>query len=203
MSQFPETTPAVLSVSASPFQQEVCQPCLLLLVVCQLGSLMVPKSPIQPCHRCQLQWLCFTSHHHPSPCQPLSPRPSDWEWRGGNRWWSGSRDTLEKISFHPATASFWQDGSLRLFLYSSTLLLLFFWAPNWELGKYPNNPQTIWSLALWNHLLRGPRILKSRAQLQKSSLDGLILTFMQTLPASREFVWLWQGTGLKDICLSS
>lgn len=122
MSQFPETTPAVLSVSASPFQQEVCQPCLLLLVVCQLGSLMVPRSPIQPCHRCQLQWLCFTSHHHPSPCQPLSPRPSDWEWRGGNRWWSGSRDTLEKISFHPATASFWQDGSLRLFLLTTLLL---------------------------------------------------------------------------------
>lgn len=122
MSQFPETTPAVLSVSASPFQQEVCQPCLLLLVVCQLGSLMVPRSPIQPCHRCQLQWLCFTLHHHPSPCQPLSPRPSDWEWRGGNRWWSGSRDTLEKISFHPATASFWQDGSLRLFLLTTLLL---------------------------------------------------------------------------------
>lgn len=125
MSQFPETTPAVLSVSASPFQQEVCQPCLLLLVVCQLGSLMVPRSPIQPCHRCQLQWLCFTSHHHPSPCQPLSPRPSDWEWRGGNRWWSGSMVVTtytREDFFSPSHSLFLTGWYLRLFLLTTLLL---------------------------------------------------------------------------------
>lgn len=125
MSQFSETTPAVLSVSASPFQQEVCQPCLLLLVVCQLGSLMIPRSPIQPCHRCQLQWLCFTSHHHPSPCQPLSPRPSDREWRGGNRWWSGSmvvtRYTREDF-FSPSHSLFltWWFSKIVSLNYSSS-----------------------------------------------------------------------------------
>lgn len=31
-------------------------------------------------------------------------------------------DTLDKISFHPATASFLQDGSLRLFLFTTLLL---------------------------------------------------------------------------------
>lgn len=84
-----------------------------------------PKKSHPACHRCQLQWLCFTSHHHPSPCQPLSPRPSDWEWQGGNRWWSGSmvvtRYTREDF-FSPSHSLFltWWFSKIVSLNYSSS-----------------------------------------------------------------------------------